>query len=156
MSREHPSRHGAIVGHALAQLEQAGRAAADAELPPMCATCAFRPGCMTNLMAATVLEAFKCAVGADDSLFVCHHGMTDGEPSRVCAGWVAAQLAEFETVKAICGQVAGGLANLHEDGPDPIREAFDLWISTVDPDGKLDDYQRGRLFLRAFPDGLAA
>jgi hypothetical protein len=142
--RERPSTHGAIVGEALAKIAES----VTGELPSKCcATCAFRRGCMTNQMAGAVLDAFKCATGVDPSGFACHHGMKDGEPTKVCAGWVASQLAEFETVKAICSAMVEELQARSGSDPDPIREAFDAWISQVDPDGRLDDYKRGRLYL---------
>lgn len=142
--RERPSTHGAIVGEALAKIAES----VTGELPrDCCATCAFRRGCMTNQMASTVLDAFKCATGVDPSGFACHHGMKDGEATKICAGWLAAQLAEFETVKAICGDMVEALQARSEDDHDPIREAFDAWIAEVDPEGRLNDYQRGRLYL---------
>ncbi|WP_288935108.1 hypothetical protein [uncultured Sphingomonas sp.] len=41
-------------------------------------------------------------------------------------------------------------ADLAEDnGPDdPLRRRFDQWIERVDPDGRLDDHRRARLWLR--------
>lgn len=145
MERERPSTHGAIVGAALTRIAES----VTGSLPEdCCATCAFRPETMTNQMASTVLTAFKCVVGTDPSVFACHHGMTDGEPSKVCAGWLACEAAEFETVKAVVGDMVDALAKISEGDPDPIREAFDRWIAAVDPDGSLNDYQRGRLYLK--------
>jgi hypothetical protein len=144
-NRERPSTHGAILGEALARLAES----VTGSLPSgCCATCAFRRGCMTNQMASTGLVAFKCAVGADPDPFACHHGMKDGEPSKICAGWLACQLADFETVKEISAWLTARLAEHSDDAPDPIREAFDAWIAEIDPTGAMDDYQRGRLYLR--------
>lgn len=148
MARERPSTHGAIVGEALTAIATS----ITGKLPEdCCATCAFRPGCMTNQMASTALVAFKCAVGADSSAFACHHGMKDGEPTKVCAGWLASQLVDFDVVKEITGRMAQALSARREGDPDPIREAFDAWIEQVDPTGTLNDYQRGRLYLKSFP-----
>lgn len=144
-SRERPSRHGAILGEALARIAESVPGAMDG----CCATCAFRRGCMTNQMASTGLVAFKCATGADPAGFACHHGMKDGEPTKICAGWLACRLAEFETVKEVSAWLTDQLAALHEGDHDPIREAFDAWIAEVDPDGRLNDYERGRMYLRS-------
>lgn len=150
MSRERPSTHGAILGEALARIAES----VTGELPQeCCATCAFRRGCMTNLMASTGLVAFACAVGADPDPFACHHGMKDGEPTKICAGWLACQLADFDTVKAVGAWLTGQLARLGDGQPDPIREAVDAWLARVDPADRLDDYQRGRLYLKAVAAG---
>ena len=49
---------------------------------------------------------------------------------------------------------SGGPA--HRLACDAIRERFDAWIARIDPNGELDDYQRGRLWLRDDPCGLMA
>lgn len=145
--RERPSSYGARVGAAIAEIASS----VTGTLPSgCCATCAFRPGCMTNQMAATTLIAFKCAVGADPSPFGCHHGMKDGEPQKPCAGWLASQVADFDTVKEIAGRLAEDLKAI-PTGPDVVREKFDAWIAKVDPAGAMNDYERGRLYLKAFP-----
>lgn len=145
--RDGPSQHGAYVGQALVALAEAGRAADPACDREMCATCAFRPDCMTNQMAATGLVAIKCAIGADPDPFGCHHALKDGTPTRLCAGYYAAQRAPFEAMKAIMFELTEKLGSM--SGPDAVRAAFDEWVAGVDPDGKLDDYARGRLYLRA-------
>jgi hypothetical protein len=144
--RDKPSYHGLVLGKALAALAEAGRAQLP-ELPDMCATCAFRPDCMTSQMAATGLTAFNCAVGVDDSPFGCHHGMKDGEPTKRCVGHLAARAAPFERLKAILAQLGEDLGSIPD--PDPVRAEFDAWIARVDPDDRMDDYQRGRMWLRA-------
>jgi hypothetical protein len=149
MARERPSTHGAIVGEALAQIAESVTGALPKDC---CATCAFRRGCMTNQMASTGLVAWKCAIGADPDPFACHHGMVDGEPTKVCAGWLAAKVADFEDVKRISAEMLAKVNALPDDGldPDPVREAFDAWIERVDPDHSMDDYRRGRLYLRHY------
>lgn len=102
---------------------------------------------MTNQMAGTGLEALKCATGADPAPFGCHHGMKDGQPNKVCAGWLAALVAPPEVVAAVGDRLLAAINSL--EGPDEVREAFDAWIAKVDPDNRLDDYQRGRLYLRS-------
>lgn len=145
-NRERPSTHGQIVGQALTAIVTS----VFGELPKdCCATCAFRPETMTNQMAATTLTAYKCAIGADPNPFGCHHGMKDGEPVKACAGWLVSQLADFDKVREIAEQVAKQLDARALDAPDPIREAFDAWIAEVDPDGTMDDYQRGRAYLKS-------
>lgn len=149
MARDRPSTHGAIVGEALTKIVES----VSGSLPASCcSTCAFRPETMTNQMAATVLVAFKCAVGTDPDPFACHHGMKDGEPTKVCAGWLASQLADFDAVKRISGEMVEKLAAISDTETDPVRDRFDAWIAEVDPEGRLNDYQRGRLYLRAFPN----
>lgn len=144
---ERPSRHGQLLGKALAKLAYAGHMASVAPLD-MCATCAFREGCYTNQMAATGLTAFNCAAGIDDSPFGCHHGMKDGEPTKLCAGWIAAKQAPFATLVAVTTDLSEQLA-AHGDVADSVRAETDAWLAEIDPDGKLDNYQRGRMFLRA-------
>jgi hypothetical protein len=150
--RDRPSRHGAILGAALARIEAEGRRFGP-DLPDCCATCAFRPGCMTNMMAATGLTALNVLLGIDGEAFACHHGMKDGQPTKLCAGYAAAKLAPFEFVMA-------EIAAMHDElgappSHDAIRAEFDAWIARVDPDGMLDDYARGRLFLRDRPFTVA-
>ena len=144
--RERPSRHGAILGQALLALMEAGQAASTLDPSQRCATCAFRPG-MTNQMAATGLQALHCTIGTDPDDFACHHGMKDGEPTKLCVGYLIARTAPWETVKAVIAGLNTGLNSV--DGPDEIRAKFDAWISEVDPDGAIDDYARARLYLRA-------
>lgn len=146
--RSRPSTIGARVGQALAELEAAGRAASAEPIPEACLTCAFRPGTLPNQQNATVLDAYRCAVGADPAFFACHHGMKDGEPTRSCAGYVAALSAPFDAVKEISARMAADIQTMREADPDPIREAFDQWIATVDPSGKMNDYVRARLYAR--------
>lgn len=150
-ARDRPRGDGAVIGRALAALMEAGRLI-QPDLPDPCATCAFRLGCMTNTLPATVLTAFRCATGVDDSPFGCHHGMTDGMPTKKCAGWMAAQAADWPEVQAISARMLAELDALPEH--DVVRLATDAWLARVDPRGELDDYQRGRLWLRDDPAGL--
>lgn len=143
---ERPSRHGAIMGQALIALADADREASGVNPDQMCATCAFRPGAMTNQMAATGLIAYKCAIGADPAEFACHHSMKDGETTRLCTGYLMARAAPFETVRAISEGVCTGLDLA--DGPDTIRDDFDAWLAKVDPDNQLDNYRRARLYAK--------
>lgn len=145
-TRERPSRHGALLGEALATIEAAGRKEAP-EVGEMCATCAYRPGCMTNQMAATGLEALKTTIGTDSAAFACHHGMKDGEPAKLCNGWLAALAAPYPVVQSAVLRLNERLASV--SGPDEVREAFDRWIAEIDPDNRMDDYQRGRAFLKS-------
>jgi hypothetical protein len=140
-NKARPSRHGAILGAALAKMADAGRKA-DPTIPDACATCAFTAGSMPNQMAPTTLVAFNCATGIDPSPFGCHHGMKDGLPTRLCAGYVAARCAPFETLKALAGEVCRDLDGM--EGPDTVREQFDAELAKIDPDGTMDDYQLAR------------
>lgn len=140
--RERPSQHGAILGQALALLEQAGRKDAPFELPDMCLTCAFRPDTMTNQMASTGLVALNCVLGVDTDRFACHHGLKDGEPTKLCVGYIAARLAPFTLTREILFELGKRLDE--QEGPDEVRAAFDAWVSEIDPDRKMNDYQLAR------------
>jgi hypothetical protein len=150
-ARDRPRGDGAVIGKALSALADAGRLV-QPDLPDPCATCAFRLGCMTNTLPATVLIAFQCATGVDDAPFGCHHGMVEGQPAKKCAGWMAAQAADWPEVQEISARMMAELDALPEQ--DTIRSATDEWLARVDPEGRLDDYQRGRLWLRDDPAGL--
>lgn len=106
---------------------------------------------MTNQMAATGLQALNCVLGIDTDRFACHHGMIDGEPTKLCAGYVAALLAPFEATQVALEWLREALGST--SGPDEVRAEFDAWITQVDPQHLMDDYQRGRAFLRARPLG---
>jgi hypothetical protein len=146
--RDRPSQHGVILGEGLAAMAAAGREAKP-DLPEMCATCAFRPGCMTNRMASTGKVALDCVMGIDPEQFACHHGMKDGEPTKLCVGYAAAIAAPFETKKTILFDIATRLSAMPVR--DEVRERFDAWVAEIDPEDKLDDYARGRSYLRSFP-----
>lgn len=145
--RDHdrPSLHGAILGEALADLAKAGRVGIP-DFPDMCATCAFREGSLANQMAATGQVALDCLVDFDPDDFACHHDMKEGEPTKLCAGYLAASQAPFPVVKAAVSTVVARLREIAE--PDEIRIAFDAWAVKVDPDGKMDVYQLGRAYAR--------
>ena len=102
---------------------------------------------MPNRMGGTGLVAMHCAIGTDPAPFGCHHGMLDGEPARVCAGWIAARQAPFESWQAALLTV---LDRPEDDGPDDVRDDFDHWWPTVDPEQRMDVYELGRAYaLRA-------
>lgn len=139
--RDRPSEHGKLLGEALADLAKAGAVGTEL-LDLMCATCAFREGCMTNQMAATGKDALDCVIGADDSDFGCHHGMKDGQPTKLCAGWLAAKRAPFPVLQSTLLTLAARLEGL--TGEDAVRAEFDAWAAAADPDGKMDNYQWAR------------
>lgn len=145
--REKPSTHGKILGEALALISMAGRKDAPFELPECCLTCAFREGCMTNQMAATGKIALDCVLGIDKDRFGCHHGLKDGEPSKLCVGYIAARLAPWSTVKKILFVLNKDLDAMDHNA-DEVRTAFDVWLKEIDPENKLDDYQLARLFAK--------
>lgn len=142
--RERPSRHGAILGQALAEMAEAGGGCAGT-----CATCAFRPGTMTNQMAATGLTALHCALGTDPDPFGCHHGMKDGRPTKLCAGYEAARQVSFDEVAAIMERLKTRMDAM--TGPDDVRAIYDAWAAEADPDDALDDYQLARLYEKHRP-----
>lgn len=141
--RDRPSRHGALLGEALALLAERGRLEAPPELPEPCLTCAFRQGCMTNQMASTGLVALNCTLGIDPDNFACHHGLKDGEPTRLCAGFIAAKLAPFSFAQDVLVDLNRRLNA--QEGPDQVRAAFDAWLAEVDPERKMNDYQLARV-----------
>lgn len=142
--RCYPSRHGAILGDALALLAAAGRKDAPMEIPEGCLTCAFRPGTLPNEMAATGKMALDCVLGIDPDRFACHHGMKDGRPQELCAGYIAALLAPWSFTKEVVAAVHRDLGAL--GGHDDVRAAFDTWYAEVDPAKKLNEYQLARLY----------
>jgi hypothetical protein len=151
--RDCPSVAGAVVGKAMALMSAAGLFAYPDMLKP-CATCAFRAGAMSNAMPATVTAAFECVATNDDVVFGCHQGMIDNRPARECAGWRAAKAAPSTKAVRILADMFKELEALGEH--DHVRAEFDDWVARVDPDGRLDDHERGRLWLRDHPANAAA
>jgi hypothetical protein len=142
--RARPSRHGAFLGEALSLIEMAGRKDFPGELAPLCATCAFRPGSLPNQTAETGVIALNTVLGIDKDRFACHHGMKDGQPSKLCAGYIAARLAPFSFTKEVLAAMLTQLDRL--EGPDEVREAFDAWFAQVDSTGKTDEYKLARIY----------
>lgn len=152
---DRPSMHGKYLGEALVLIARAGRKAlaarvirddenvgADATEP--CLTCAFRSGTVANMSGGTGLLALNCALKIDENEFACHHGLKDGEPTRICAGYALAVVAPFaetkEIVKAMYDQLRL-LGDSERDGyVDAVRADFDAWYAGVDPDGEMDAY----------------
>ena len=144
---DRPSKHGAILGEALALIADLGER--DARMDnwrDRCATCAFRKGTAPNMTAGTGIVALNCVLGVDRDRFACHHGMEDGQPKKICVGYIAARIAPFSSVKEV-------MALLHSemgegDADDPVRAAFDAWLQEIDPEGKMDVYQVARAYQR--------
>lgn len=152
---DRPSKHGKILGEALALLAMAGRKDCPAELPPMCVTCAFREGTMPNMCAGTGLLAFNCALGIDKDRFACHHGMKDGQPAKLCVGYVAARLAPWSFTKEVITELGKTLDAIDGEGDD-VRTAFDAWLSSCNPETNGDIYQIARKFNKATKDTSAS
>lgn len=140
-----PSRHGAILGDALALLAAAGRKDAPMDLPECCLTCAFRPGTLPNATAETGKMALDCVLGIDRDRFACHHGMKEGQPRKLCSGYVAAVLAPWSFTKEVIEAVTQEM-DATKDSPDDVRAAFDAWRVETDPDGAMDVYQLARAY----------
>lgn len=87
--------------------------------------------------------ALDCVLRIDRDRFACHHGMKEGEPKKLCAGYVAALLAPFSEVKEILAAFRDELAGI-DDGNDEVRAAFDKWIDRSDPEHKMDVYEAAR------------
>lgn len=144
---DRPSTHGKMLGKALALMADLGRRDAPFPIPDPCLTCAFREGTMPNQMSATGLMAFNIVLGIDKDRFACHHGMQDGQPKKLCVGYVAALLAPFSEVREIVQAFHDELKTLG-DGPDPVREAFDAWIAKADPERHMDVYEAARAYAK--------
>lgn len=138
---DRPSAHGAALGQALARIAAAGDPDA-----AMCSTCAFREGSLPNQMAGTVIVALNTMVDIDKADFACHHGLKDGEPQRLCAGYIAARLAPFRFTAAAIKEAKRLMEELR-DGPDEVRAKFDAWVDTLT--GPVADvYELGRLYAK--------
>lgn len=144
---DRPSKHGSILGEALALIADLGGRDSPVSLGERCATCAFRKGSVPNQTAGTGTIALNCVLGVDRDRFACHHGMKDGQPNRICVGYIAARLAPFSSVKEVMAVLMGEISKV-DDGADPIRESFDAWLHEVDPSGSMDVYQVARAYLR--------
>lgn len=139
-----PSKHGALLGSALAIIAEAGRRDFPGELPPMCSTCAFREDSLPNQMAGTTKTALDCVLTVDKDRFGCHHGMVDGQPKRICVGYIAAHIAPFSFIKEVLTAMNQQLVTMKDSDPDELRDAFDAWVAVADPDRKMDVYQLAR------------
>lgn len=144
---DRPSKHGAILGEALALIADLGERDSPVPLGERCATCAFRKGSVPNQTAGTGTVALNCTLGVDRDRFACHHGMKDGQAKRICVGYIAARLAPFSSVKEVMAVLMEEIAKA-DDGTDPIRASFDAWLREVDPGGTMDVYQVARAYLR--------
>lgn len=143
---DRPSRHGKALGEALALLAAAGRKDAPMTIPDCCLTCAFRPGTLPNMTAGTVKQALDCVLDIDPDRFACHHGMRDGAPTKLCAGYVAAILAPWSFAKEVLAAVHAELEAIKDGDPDYIRDAFNAWLAETDPEGRMDEYQMARAY----------
>lgn len=145
---DRPSRHGKLLGAALATISALGRRDAPMPIPECCLTCAFREGTMPNETAATGKMALDIVLGIDRDRFACHHGMKDGEPQKICVGYIAAMLAPFSEVRAILSAFYDELKLINDDAPDDVREAFDVWLATADPQQRMDVYEAARAYAK--------
>lgn len=145
---DRPSLHGQMMGKALSVIAEIGRRDAPMPIPDTCLTCAFREGSMPNMTAGTGIIALNCVLRIDTDRFACHHGMKDGEPQRICAGYAAAMLAPFSEVKEILSAFHKELADIDQQ-PDHVRAAFDKWLSLADPARRLDVYQAAREYAKS-------
>lgn len=141
---DRPTKHGSLLGEALALIADLGERYSPIPMGERCSTCAFRKGSVPNQSAGTGMIALNCVLGIDRDRFACHHGMKDGEPKRICVGYMAAILAPFSQVKEVLVFMHENLGK--DDGEDDVREAFDKWLHDFDPKGKLDVYQVARAY----------
>ncbi len=145
---DRPSRHGKLLGAALATIAAIGRRDAPMPIPDCCLTCAFREGSAPNMTAGTGKLALDCVLGIDQDRFACHHGMKDGQPQKICTGYVAALLAPFPEVRAILCAFYDELKEIDDSAPDEIRTAFDAWLAVADPEQRMDVYEAARAFAK--------
>lgn len=144
---DRPSMHGKYLGEALVIIAREGRKqVTPGIIPEPCLTCAFREGTLPNQCAGTGLMALNCTIGVDKDRFACHHGMKDGDPQKLCVGYVAAKLSPFKFTTEVLSALCAQLQRRDDIAEDQIRADFDVWVSVADPDGKLDVYQLARLY----------
>lgn len=143
--QDRPSKHGQILGSALALIARAGRRDFPGDLPDACLTCAFREGSQPNQSGGTGLLALNCMLGIDKDRFACHHGMKNGEPSKICVGYIAARCAPWSFTKEVLIAMQAELDKI-DGSPDEVRAAFDAWWGEADPQKELDVYQQARAF----------
>jgi hypothetical protein len=146
---DRPSLYGKMLGEALALMAELGRHDAPMPIPEPCLTCAFRRGTLPNESAGTGILALNCVLRIDKHRFACHHGMKDGEPQRICFGYVAAMLAPFSKVSEILRAFNDQLARIGELGPDQVRAAFDKWLDDLDPERRMDVYEAAREYAKS-------
>lgn len=145
---DRPSRHGRLLGRALALIALLGRRDAPMPIPEPCLTCAFKEGSAPNQTAGTGIIALNCVLGIDKDRFACHHGTKDGEPQKICAGYVAARLAPWSEVQAILFAFHDELKHVDDSAPDDVRASFDAWLADADPEKRMDVYEAARAFAR--------
>ncbi|SFL99921.1 hypothetical protein SAMN03159423_4812 [Bradyrhizobium sp. NFR13] len=145
---DRPSIHGKMLGKALSIIAEMGRRDAPMAIPDPCLTCAFREGTMPNMTAGTGMVALNIVLRIDTDRFACHHGLKEGEPQKLCSGYVAAMLAPFGNVREILAAFHAELATVGEQ-PDDVRAAFDAWLNRADPERRLDVYQAAREYAKA-------
>lgn len=80
-----PTPEGAELGRHLARFADQEEAA-HPDAPKRCGDCAFRAGTLPNQCPQTLMDAVKCTMEGEP--FHCHLGMRDGEPTRLCAGYL--------------------------------------------------------------------
>lgn len=95
MERNRPTPEGRQLGRKLAQwcddAEPAARLRMP-ELPPRCASCAFREGRhVANGSPTTQMDALKCVIEGVE--FHCHEPYREG---HLCSGWAMMMLAKDE------------------------------------------------------------
>lgn len=95
--------------------------------------------------AETGKMALDCVLGIDKDRFACHHGMKEGQPRKLCSGYVAAVLAPWSFTKEVLAAVKAEL-DATKDGPDEVRAAFDAWVTETDPAGEMDVYRLARAY----------
>ena len=144
---DRPSIHGKMMGKALAIMAARGRDNAPMPIPDCCLTCAFREGSLPNQTAATGMMALNCVLRLDPDQFACHHGMKEGQPQKLCSGYIAAMLAPFSEVKEILTAFHEQLAEIGDE-PDALRAAFDAWLNRADPERRMDVYEAAREYAK--------
>lgn len=85
------------------------------DLPPRCASCAFRAGeHLANGSPATQLDAMKCTI--EQIPFYCHDVH---RPDHICSGWLMMQLAHADgEARKVPWDFVGGLENVRAPVPE--------------------------------------
>jgi hypothetical protein len=144
--RRGTSTGAARLGAALADLAERHRRPGD---PDPCSSCGLKKGTLANMAGQTMIDAMNVLAGIDGDVFGCHHGMKDREPTKACAGWLAARRASRDELL----QAIGSVAIPNDDNPenDPVGVYVAAWAKQNDPEGKLDSYQLARLWEKTGP-----
>lgn len=120
--------------------------------PDPCATCGLKEGTLPNMAGQTMIDAMRVLARIEGDSFGCHHGLNNGEPTRICARYLAAARGpRSELLEAIAS-----VAVPPDDRPanDPVGVYVTAWAERIDPDRELNAYQLARAWERTGPHSI--